>query len=67
MIKKDCFAYLYENKCVALREKTCDGCGFYKTAEQVKTERENTKRRIESLSSDQQLYIADKYGHLKFG
>ena len=66
MLKTDCFGYGDKGLCLALREQKCAGCAFYKTTEQVKTERENAKRRIESLDSDQQLYIADKYGHLKF-
>ena len=44
--KKDCFAYLHENTCLALREQKCDVCGFYKTPKQVKIEREKAKNRF---------------------
>lgn len=30
MFKKDCFAFVNETTCFALREINCNGCGFYK-------------------------------------
>ena len=66
MLITDCFGYGNKGLCLVLREQQCEGCRFYKTAEQVKTEREKAKRRIESLSLDEQMYLEDKYGNLKF-
>ena len=66
MAKEDCFAYVNENKCLALCELDCDGCSFYQTVSQLKKAREKAKERISTLDSTLQTYISDKYGHLKF-
>ena len=66
MAKEDCFAYVNENECLALRELDCDGCSFYQTVSQLKKAREKAKERIATLDSTLQTYISDKYGHLKF-
>ena len=43
MAKEDCFAYVNENECLALRELDCDGCSFYQTVSQLKKAREKAK------------------------
>ena len=43
MAKEDCFAYVNENKCLALCELDCDGCSFYQTVSQLKKAREKAK------------------------
>ena len=43
MAKEDCFAYVNENKCLALCELDCDGCNFYQTVSQLKKAREKAK------------------------
>lgn len=36
MVKKDCFAYIKENKCNALIEMNCEKCPFYKKRNEIK-------------------------------
>lgn len=48
-------------KCVALTEKRCEGCSFRKTKEEAEEGRKRARRRISSLSREQQIYIYDKY------
>lgn len=59
-MRKDCFAYNPKNGlCTALTVCECDGCKFYKTAEQAKTDRENA---LEALKKkDSYIYYKDKY------
>lgn len=38
MNRENCFAYIAENYCYALREQDCVGCKFYKTRQQAKEE-----------------------------
>ena len=38
MNRENCFAYIAENYCYALREQDCVGCKFYKTKQQAKEE-----------------------------
>lgn len=66
MAKEDCFAYINENKCLALCELDCDGCSFYQTVSQLKKAREKAKKRIATLDLAVQKYIFKQYGHLKF-
>ena len=42
---KDCFAYLSERRCVALKEKNCDTCRFYKTKAQAMEDEIKAKKR----------------------
>ena len=58
--KTDCFAYK-PKKCVALNKKQCSGCRFYKTEEQVKTERKKAMERILSLDEDTRNHITGTY------
>lgn len=64
-MKKDCFAYGGVTKCLILKKLKCEGCPFYKTASQLKLERDKSRKRIESLNPQKQAYIADTYGNLK--
>lgn len=64
-MKKDCFAYACSTKCLILTKLKCEGCPFYKTASQLKLERDKSRKRIESLSPEKQVHIADTYGNLK--
>ncbi len=64
-MKKDCFAYGCSTKCLILTKLKCEGCPFYKTASQLKLERDKSRKRIESLSPQEQVHIADTYGNLK--
>lgn len=60
---QDCFAYRNQ-KCLVLKIKECDGCGFYKTLEQYQADRAKALERIYSLDEDRQKEIFETY-HLK--
>ncbi|TCT14596.1 hypothetical protein EDC18_10577 [Natranaerovirga pectinivora] len=65
--KTDCFAYK-PTKCVALTNKKCDGCNFYKTKEEFEVGREKVMERIHSLDVEKQdLIIRTYYGGGKDG
>lgn len=48
-------------KCIALSEKHCEGCKFYKTEEELNKARQKAKERIRSLPISVHSYIALKY------
>ncbi len=56
----DCFA-IKNSRCKALKVKQCEGCGFYKSREQFKQDIEKVNKRIGTLDSTTQAYIAGKY------
>lgn len=41
--------FQFEGQCKALIRKDCEGCRFYKTAQQLDVERKNTEDRLERL------------------
>ena len=56
-MNEDCFAY--NNGCSALRVTKCPkNCKFYKTHQQLKSERQKAYNRLESLG---RLDLIDKY------
>jgi hypothetical protein len=57
---KDCFAYK-RNSCIALKEKQCEGCNFYKTKEQYLLDQEKALERIRGLDAKKQKHIFEKY------
>ena len=57
---KDC-AFNKDGKCVALKEKQCKGCHFYKTPEELAEGRQKATERIRTLSKSKQAYIKYKY------
>ena len=65
----DCFAYKNNGRCKALKLKKCEGtdCGFYKTEEQLNSERKKVIKRIKSLDKEHQKHIIDTYYKGKLG
>jgi hypothetical protein len=57
---KDCFAYK-KNSCIALKEKQCEECDFYKTKVQYLLDQEKALARIHSLDAKKQKHILEKY------
>lgn len=47
--------------CQALKHKKCDGCGFYKTEEQLRKSRERSEARIASLDEKEREKINGEY------
>ena len=47
--------------CLALREKKCENCTFYKTREQLVEGRLKAKERINGLPKTKRYYIIHKY------
>lgn len=47
--------------CLALMEKRCRGCSFFKTPEELDAGREKADDRISKLPEEQQEYIRKKY------
>lgn len=64
---EDCFAYKNKNSCIALKEKECDDCSFYKTREEFKLGQRKTIERIKTLDIELQRNIDETYygGKLK--
>lgn len=54
-----CAFDLNEQGCSALTKKECEGCRFYKTAEQVAEGRRKAKERLDSIPGG--LYLYKKY------
>lgn len=52
--------------CMALTQKSCDGCSFYKTKSEAEDGRKKAKIRIASLSDDERAYIMGKYYAKKY-
>ena len=50
--------------CMALSEKQCHGCSFYKTPQQLTEGRKKADERIASLPAEQQTHIRFKYKQL---
>lgn len=49
------------HSCIALREKDCVGCAFYKTREQLVEGRHRAMDRINALPKTKKYYIIHKY------
>lgn len=60
MKQEQCFAY-FRGECRALKIIGCEDCVFCKAKEQLKEERKLVKKRLRSLSQEQQVYIYEKY------
>ena len=48
-------------ECGALRDKTCTGCSFHKTAKELREGRKRATEHIRTLPTEHQVYIFDKY------
>jgi len=68
MKENACFAYK-NGKCNILRIEKCEGvgCGFYKTGEQLKQDRQEAYERIQSLSKTAINNINETYYSGKLG
>ena len=55
-----CFAY-FRGECKALKIIDCKDCVFYKSKEQIKEDKKRVKKRLRSLSREQQACIYEKY------
>lgn len=49
------------NSCLVLNEKTCSGCTFYKTEEQLNEGRKKVDRLLKRLPPEQQRHYDEKY------
>ena len=58
--KNVCFADLGD-ECVALEEKDCKGCVFFKTEKDLEISEEKRIKRLLSLDKSKQDYIKKKY------
>ena len=59
-MRNDCFAYNTRNGlCTALTVCSCDGCKFYKTADEARLAREQAHEMLKK--KDSYLYFRDKY------
>ena len=54
-------AFDNETNCMALTEKQCKGCRFYKTTDKLLEDRHKAEKRIRSLPQTAQIYIKRKY------
>lgn len=57
MNKEKC-AFDRIDKCVALKEKQCKGCTYYKTADQLSADREKSRQRLVDIGGHG---LIDKY------
>lgn len=48
-------------ECSALNVKTCEGCSFFKTKEELIASRERATERVNSLPPEQRSRIFNKY------
>lgn len=59
-------AFEHGRNCMALTQKTCEGCSFFKTKTEAENGRKRAKIRIASLSEDERAYIMGKYYGKKY-
>lgn len=54
-------AFDYHGDCVALREKQCKGCSFYKTEEELNEGRKKAARRLVEVDDAERIMFRKYY------
>lgn len=59
-VTKDC-AFEKVGGCIALKDKQCFCCHFFKTREELEEGRDKARLRINELPPEEKIYISRKY------